>query len=234
MQIIFLLLELFLPEIARQLSGDAAGTLRKRLFRSGIGILVLALLIFCWTLFSHVFVQRLPVNQFNPFDFSIFTAWILVMSGLGLFMLSRYESPQKIGVTVERTANTSSMEAPLSLSCNQTIPDSHYGIVKTKTIEWRDFLSGAVPDEEWGFFIAEQYCKVVNNSVLGSKLYVNSSLVAQNPTPTRFGRCKHAGLQATICDTAGTKYEVAIFFRAWLHIKIRVAINGKHLSENFV
>lgn len=234
MQIIFLLVELCLPEIAQKLAGHDSGELRSKLLRSGMWLLVLALLIFGWSLFSHLVVQRLPASQFNPFELSIFTAWLLVVTGLGLLVLSRYEYPKKTCGDKDQSAGVANTQNfPLTTN-KQDSPILHDGVVKTKTIRLKDCLDGVVPDEEWDFFVADQYCRVINNSVAGSKLYVNHLLVAQNRTKMHFGLHKQPALQAVITDLSGKRHDVTVFFRAWLHIKIRVVVNGQNLNECFV
>ena len=234
MQIILLLIELFIPEIAQKLSGDSSAVLRSRLLHAAIGLLALALLIIAWALFSHLVVKQLPVGQFDPVDPSVFTAWLLAMIGLGLLVLSRYEYSEKRCGNVDQ-----SLEVDNTQDCS-LIPDAqvtrglHQGVVKTKTINLQECLDGTVPSEEWSFFVAGQYCRLVNNMASGSMLYVNNSLVAQNTNKMRFGTHKQPDLRTKITDKSGNEYEVAIFFRAWLHIRVRVAINGKYLSEKLV
>jgi len=241
MQVILLLIEFFLPEIAKQLAGKDSDSLRRRLSRSGMLLLVLALLIFAWSLFDHMAVQNLPLGQFDPFGLSIFTAWLLIMTGLGLLMLSRHENskglmkpinrPPRTIINLQQVTGAEILVSPCSIQI-PIVP--HQRVIKTKIIGFRDCFDGVVPDAEWGFFIADQYCRVVNNSVSGSRLYVNDLLAAQDRTKMRFGLHTQPALQAKIIDTAGKGHEVAIYFRAWLHIRIRVVVNGKYISEKFV
>lgn len=237
MQVILLLIELFIPEIAQRLSGSDSASLRNRLLRAAIGLLAMALLIFGWELFSHLVLKQLLMNQFNPFSLSIFTAWLLGMIGLSLLLLSRFEQPSqasKVHGESGRDAPTVNVLDSSQISNMQDSPHFHCGVVKTKKIKLKDCLEGEVPDEEWSFFIANQYCRLICNSVSGSRLYVSHLLVAQNKTKMRFGLHKKPDLQAKIISTSGNEYEVKIFYRAWLHIRVRVAINGKYISEKFV
>lgn len=234
MQIIFLLIEIFLPEIAQKLAGRNSDQLRSKLVRSGLRLLILASLIFGWLLFSHRVLKRLPWNQFNPFELPMFTVWLLAATGLSLLSLSRYEYPQK---TQEDNNQSALVNNPQKLQLKayaESVPNFHQGIIKVKAIKFQDCLNGVVPNEAWGFWVGDQYCKLVNNSVTGSALYVNNKLVAKDNVKMQFGSARQERLRVIISDSVGGNYDIAIFFRAWLHIRIRVAVNGKYISDKFV
>jgi hypothetical protein len=234
MQIIFLLIELFLPEIAQKLAGDNSAELRSRLAHSGYGLLVLALLILGWLLFAHLMLQRLPLNRFNFINFPVFTVGLLAICGIGLLMLSRHEQLSEKQEQSNQDALVDDAQSELVEADILSLDTLSRGVIKTKKIKLKDCLGGVVPEQEWEFAIANQYCKLVNNPASGSRLYVNQALIAQNSTPMRFGRHKESSLQACIVDATGRKYQVAIFFSAWLHIKVRIVVNGKYLVQSFV
>jgi len=93
MDLFMLLLEPFLPDIATKIAGKNANPLRKRLFRSGGYLVLIALIIVLYELFVHLVLEKLPLNQFDLFYSPIFTAWLFGATGIGLLIISLYQKP---------------------------------------------------------------------------------------------------------------------------------------------
>jgi hypothetical protein len=95
MDLLILLLEPFLPEIAAKLAGKNTVPLRKRLLRSGLFFLLIALLFVLWTLFTHLVLNSLPLNQFDSFDIKIYMAWLFGATGIGLLIILLFQKSNK-------------------------------------------------------------------------------------------------------------------------------------------
>lgn len=92
MDLLILLLEPFLPEIAAKLAGKNSVPLRKRLFRSGLFLIVIGLIMVLYELFVHLVLLGLPLNQFDFFYSPILTVWLFGASGIWLLLISRLRS----------------------------------------------------------------------------------------------------------------------------------------------
>jgi len=92
MDILILLLEPFLPEIAAKLAGKNVVPLRKRLFRSGSLLILISLLIVLYELSVYLFLMKLPLNQFDLFYSTMLTAWLFGGTGIALLIILLYEN----------------------------------------------------------------------------------------------------------------------------------------------
>ena len=90
MELLFLLLEPFLPELASKLGGKNAAPLCKRLFHSGLSMLFIAMLFLLLAFFEHIIIDGLPLNKFDFFDIKIYMAWLFGGLGLGLLLSAVY------------------------------------------------------------------------------------------------------------------------------------------------
>lgn len=88
MDLVILLLEPFLPEIAAKLAEKNTVSLCKRLFRSGLLLIVIGLVIVLYELFVHLVLLDLPLNQFDLIYSTMLSARLFGASGISLLLIS--------------------------------------------------------------------------------------------------------------------------------------------------
>jgi uncharacterized BrkB/YihY/UPF0761 family membrane protein len=94
MQLLLIIIEIFLPEIASALSGSQSHPLRIRLFRAGIGIIVV-----CLVYLLIVAIYRYLFNGVDHFydmlsGYEITSLSTLAVLGIGLLLLSKTKTKQ--------------------------------------------------------------------------------------------------------------------------------------------
>jgi|MGYP003333504158 hypothetical protein len=109
-------------------------------------------------------------------------------------------------------------------------------ITKTTTPSWHDklkFLFGGNPIEVWEFNVDGLPCKIVNEWRYGAKLLVDGVVRSQNSKMFEVAGQKPF-LLAEVPTTSGKTRKIEIFLKAVANVKVRVAIDGVFLTDDYV
>lgn len=241
MQIILLLIEIFMPEIAAQLATGKGLSVRKKLQRAGLGLVIVACIIATISVYLHVVLHGLPLTQIDLLTGGPLTAVMLLIVGVSLLMAadstaiansSESDSQEMSEATVDRAVEINRPDGEIwSAYLDARKQPSAERLVKLKTIHLSDCAKGVMPSEAWIFFTCGHAFLVVHKVETGSQLWMDDMPVDHNAEKMHFGIKKNPCLRASIKEAGA---EIVVYFRAHLHIRIKVSLNGNWLNDEFV
>jgi hypothetical protein len=224
MQLLLNILEALLPEVASTLAGPESRQLRRRLFRSGVGILLLCLgylvaVAIHWylSLDARNLSTLLSVYEIVPLGF-------LSMFGFALLLLSTIEPKQGSTASTREFSPSSTTIIQVSGVFESAGGRSSRKVRSAKWSEYLNILKGANPENIWTIVVD------------GIEIHISFSIstgvrASQAPTGGHTllnveGSWNRLKIRMMLVDEKGTSRDIEVCPKGTLTPRIEVRIDG--------
>lgn len=229
-QLLLLLIELFLPDIAAALGGPDSAPLRNRLLRAGLWLIVLAALLLSFHMVD--LSEGISFKQLSQVSFAA-VAIVLVVGfvGMGLILLSRIEPEVKLINGHEKKIEATDATATNDVHLVDAVFNRESGrrAYKCQSASWRDYmsiLSGATPENVWLLEIDGVEFQVRIGILTGARLTFNNTVCDQLRRNPGFSSTSPL-LSSVVSDQKGRTRKIEIFLGGTVAMKIEANVDGE-------